>query len=338
MPRRRGGSPSGGSSSSAAPTRRRCSTSSTTSSSSEQPDFVEAYLATAELALDKQDYALAAETLQKAPKDAAEDPRFHYLLARAFSDDDRARSAKALAEALKINPRHVDSLLLQGRPPDRRRAVRGGGEDRSSRCSRSTRTSPGPGPTGRCWPTCGTTATGKPRRGGPRLAPWATNPEVDHLIGRKLSQKYRFAEGAAYQRRALELDPDYLPAKIQLCQDLLRLGEEAEGWKLADEIFAKDGYNVVAYNLVTLRDRLAGFRTLEDDGFIVRMDAREADLYGPRVLALLRRAKADAVREVRGDAPGAGDRRDLPAEEGVRRPDVRPARGRRAARASASAA
>ena len=48
---------------------------------------------------------------------------------------------------------------------------------------------------------------------------------------------------------------------LQLCQDLLRLGDEADGWKLAAEIFSKDGYNVVAYNLVTLRDRLAGFRT-----------------------------------------------------------------------------
>ena len=42
---------------------------------------------------------------------------------------------------------------------------------------------------------------------------------------------------------------------------------------------------MVAYNLVTLRDRLAGFRTLEGDGFVVRMEKREADLYGPRVMA-----------------------------------------------------
>ena len=123
------------------------------------------------------------------------------------------------------------------------------------------------------------------------LAQWASNPEVDHLIGRKLSQKYRFAEGAALQKQVLALDPDYLPAKIQLCQDLLRLGEETDGWKLAAEIFSRDGYNVVAYNLITLRDRLAGFQTLEGDGFIVRMDKREADLYGPRVLALLSRAR-----------------------------------------------
>ena len=119
-----------------------------------------------------------------------------------------------------------------------------------------------------------------------------SNPEVDHLIGRKLSQKYRFAEGAATQKQALAIDPDYQPAKIQLCQDLLRLGDETEGWKLAAEIFSKDGYNVVAYNLITLRDRLAGFRTpRRTTGFVVRMEAREADLYGPRVLALLQRAR-----------------------------------------------
>ena len=42
---------------------------------------------------------------------------------------------------------------------------------------------------------------------------------------------------------------------------------------------------------MTLRDRLAGFRTLEAEGLIVRMDRREADLYGSRVLALLKRAR-----------------------------------------------
>ena len=40
----------------------------------QQPDYVEAYYATAELALDKEDYALAAETLRKAPKAAEPGP------------------------------------------------------------------------------------------------------------------------------------------------------------------------------------------------------------------------------------------------------------------------
>jgi tetratricopeptide (TPR) repeat protein len=123
------------------------------------------------------------------------------------------------------------------------------------------------------------------------LSLWRTNPEVDHLIGRKLSQKYRFAEGAEYQRRALGFDADYRPAKLQLSQDLLRLGEEEEGWRLADEVSKQDAYDVVAFNLVTLEEELAKFRTIGGEGLLVRMEAREAELYGERVVELLRRAR-----------------------------------------------
>ena len=92
---------------------------------------------------------------------------------------------------------------------------------------------------------------------------------MDYLIGLKLSQKYRFAEGAAYQRRALAFAPGYLPAKIQLAQDLLRLGEEAEGWRLADEVQRADAYDVAANNLVTLHDVLAKFQTLTNEHFVL---------------------------------------------------------------------
>jgi tetratricopeptide (TPR) repeat protein len=256
----------------------------------EHPDFTDAYLATAELGLDKQDFALAATTLSKAPKQAAADPRYQYLLARALESGDHAGSAKALAEALKINPRHVESLLFQAEDHiDAERYQEA--EKVLKQVFEVNPLEP------RAWAFRAVLAhlrndrTGEDVARHSALSRWGSNPEVDHLIGRKLSQKYRFAEGSASQRRSLELDAEYLPAKIQLCQDLLRLGEEAQGWKLAAEIFTKDAYNVVAYNLVTLRDNLAGFRALERDGFVVRMEKREADLYGDRVLALLGRAR-----------------------------------------------
>ena len=141
---------------------------------------------------------------------------------------------------------------------------------------------------------------------------WAVEPRGRPSDRSKLSQKYRFAEGAALKSSRWGWTPEYLPAKVQLCQDLLRLGDEAEGWKLAAEIFSKDGYNVVAYNLVTLRDRLAGFRTLEGDGFIVRMDKREAELYGPACWRYWP-GEEDTVREVRCHDYGPGDRRDFSA-------------------------
>src|SRR5437899_789219 len=122
---------------------------------------------------------------------------------------------------------------------------------------------------------------------------WKTNPEVDYLIGKKLSQKYRFAEGAAYQRRALGFNKQYVPAKIQLAQDLLRLGEETDGWKLADEVHRDDGYDITAYNLLGLHDNMEKFQTLTNGNFIVRMSAKESPIYGEKVLALLDRAKSN---------------------------------------------
>ena len=255
-----------------------------------EPELVDNFLATAELALSKQDYALAAETLQKAPPTAAEDPAYHYLLARAFSNDDRAKSEKELEAALKINPSHVDSLLLVAdHQIDGEKYAEA--EATLKRIFAINPQEP------RAWAYRAVLAhlmnnpKGEVDARTNALAPWTQNPEVDHIIGRELSAKYRFAEGSAAQRRALEIDPEYLPAKVQLCDDLLRLGQEEEGWQLADQILAKDGYNVVAYNLVTLHDRLAGFRTLEAEGLLLRMDPREADLYGQRALDLLKRAK-----------------------------------------------
>jgi tetratricopeptide (TPR) repeat protein len=120
---------------------------------------------------------------------------------------------------------------------------------------------------------------------------WTNNPAVDHLIGRKLSQKYRFAEGEYYQRAALRFDPKYLPAKIQLAQDLMRLGVETEGWRLAEQVSEADEYDVTAYNLVTLKEGLDDFQTLTNRDFVLRMGQTEAAIYGSEALALLQQAK-----------------------------------------------
>ncbi len=114
-----------------------------------------------------------------------------------------------------------------------------------------------------------------------------TNAGIDHLIGRKLSAKYRFEEGARYQRRALETDGTFEPARIQLAQDLLRLGIEAEGWELAKVAHDNDGYNTTVFNLLQLRKSMDRYETLTSPHFIVRMEKDEARLYGQRVIDLL---------------------------------------------------
>src|SRR5207248_4985280 len=243
------------------------------------------------LALEKNDYALAAEAFGQAVKIDAADPDGHFGLARAFAPSDSEKAESALKAALERNPSHVGSLLMvvdehiDSERYDDADTVLGQIAKINSHHPRAA-----------AYRAVIAHLKNQPesekfhRLAGLRF--WPTNPEVDFLIGKKLSQKYRFAEGEQYQRQALELNPKYVPAKMQLAKDLLRLGKEEEGWRLADESFAADGYNVVAHNLVTLQENIAKFRTLEEDGLMVRMDAREADIYGRRVLELLKRARA----------------------------------------------
>jgi tetratricopeptide (TPR) repeat protein len=257
----------------------------------DSPEFVEVYFATAELALDKFDNALAARSLREAPPASSQDPRYHYLFARAYAPDDPERAEEYLTAALKLNPRHVDSLLMRiDRLVDAEQY--GPADDTIKQILEVNASHPLAWAYKAALAHLANDAEGEKKARDQALATWRANPEVDHLIGRKLSQKYRFEEGATYQRAALAFDPGYRPAKIQLSQDLLRLGQELEGWRLADEVLAQDAYNVVAFNLVTLREELAKFRTLREDGLIVRMESREADLYGKRVLELLKRARA----------------------------------------------
>jgi len=257
-----------------------------------QPTYVDVFLASGELALEKNDFALAAEAFQQAAKLDVGEADAHYGLARAFAPSDSEKAEAALKAALKWNPNHVKSLLLvvdehiDAERYDEAEKVLAQVTHLSSHHPRALAYKA-------VIAHLKNQADSEKFQRLAALRFWPTNPEVDFLIGKKLSQKYRFAEGEQYQRQALTFDPKYLPAKMQLAQDLLRLGKEEEGWKLADEALAADGYNVVAHNLVMLQENIAKFRTLEESGFILRMDAREAEIYGRRVLDLLARARRE---------------------------------------------
>jgi tetratricopeptide (TPR) repeat protein len=253
------------------------------------PKFRDAYLASGDLALDKGDFALAAkiygETLKKFPEDADS----HFGLARAFQPSDRGEMLKELEAALSHNANHVPSMLLLAD-----HAI--DAEDDAlvqKMLDRALSVNPWQP---EAWAYRAALAHLRNDTNGENEAHemglkfWKTNPKVDHLIGKKLSQKYRFAEGSAFQRQALKFDAKYLPARIQLAQDLLRLGGEEEGWQLAEEVSQRDGYDVTAYNLVGLRETLGKFQTVTNQEFILRMSRHEAAIYGQRALDLLQRA------------------------------------------------
>ena len=264
------------------------------------PGLRDVFLAKGDLALDKHDFDLAAKTFQEGLKGAPIDPDFHYGLARAYADGDRATMLTEIDAALKANPRHIPSLLLLADHEI-------DSEDYASATKHLDQVTEVNPWDPQAWAYRAVLAHLRNEVATERVLRQKalqfdpTNPEVDWLIGKKLAEKYRFAEAAPHQRQALQFDPEFLPAREELANDLLRLGEETEGWQLAKEVQAKDGYDVEAYNLATLHDTMAKYATLTNDDFVVRLPAAEARIYGPRVVDLLERARAKLTAKYQVD-------------------------------------
>jgi hypothetical protein len=260
------------------------------------PKLRDSYLAAGELALEKQDLALASKNFNQGLKENAADPDMHFGLARAFAPDDRQQMVKSLEKVFEKNPRHVPGMLLlvdhliDSESYDE-------AEEKLASIEKINPNHP------ELWAYRAVIAhlhaeADEEKEHEERALKFnATNPRVAHLIGLKLSQKYRFAEGSAFQRKALSWDARYLPAKFQLAQDLMRLGEEEEGWKLAEAVHAADAYNVGAYNLVTLKDTLSKFQTFTNDIFVLRMDQHERSIFGDDVMELLTNAHKTLIEK-----------------------------------------
>ncbi len=71
------------------------------------PNFLEGYLATAELALNKGDFKVAADTLAKAELVGSTDPRVPAMASKAWANSDAEKATLFLNESLKRNPRHA---------------------------------------------------------------------------------------------------------------------------------------------------------------------------------------------------------------------------------------
>ncbi|WP_419193999.1 tetratricopeptide repeat protein [Novipirellula herctigrandis] len=254
------------------------------------PNFLEAYIATAELAIEKGDFNVAGDTLQAAERIDQSDPRTAYLMAKAFESSDAGIANSSIQRALEINPNHVPSLLFLADAAIDREFY----DEAEKKIASVLEINPNHP---QAWAFRAVLAhlngefEKEKQHREKALGSWAANPAVDSLIGLKLSQKYRFAEGAEYQQRALAIDANHTGAQFQLAQDLLRLGNDEQGWNLASRVAEEDPYNVVAHNLATLRDRVQKSTLLEANGIVVKMDPLEAKIYGGAVLELLSEAR-----------------------------------------------
>jgi len=202
--------------------------------SAELPDSPEVEIAIAELALSKNDYQLAAKHFQKAIKLDDADPRSHLGLVQAFRPSDEKLATKSLNRVFKIDANHTGARLIQIE-----QLISAESYDEAEKVIEKVLAVNPHQPDAWSYRAVLAHLAGKhdeeARCLSEALKHWPSNPRVDHLVGLQLSRKYRFTESVTYQRRALVMDAGYVPAKIQLAHDLLRLGQELEGWKLAEQ-------------------------------------------------------------------------------------------------------
>jgi hypothetical protein len=258
---------------------------------SSEETTADAFLAPGRLALTKGDYRLASKHFQSGLEKFPEVADLWYGLAASFLNSDRSELVKYAQQALTLNENHVPSMLLMAEHLIDAEAY----PEASAFLEQVLTINPVHPDAFALLAVIAYLKNDATTAGIYRdtaLSTWHTNPKVDYTIGKKLSQKYWFAEGAEAQQRALDFDPAFAPAKLQLAQDLLRLGEDhnLQGWDLAKIAHDEDPYNVEAFNLVTLSDKLDEFVTLESEHFYLKMGKEEAPIYGQRASELLERA------------------------------------------------
>ncbi len=260
------------------------------------PPIRDAFLASGQLALDKHDFALAAERFRAGLKAFPDDPDLESGLAQSFASGDAEQMMTHIRSALALNPRHIPTLLLLSDYLMDAEQY----DEAEKQLALVLEVNPHRPEALACRAVLAhlrNDAEAERHFRSDALRYWTNNPEVDYLIGEKLARKYRFAEAAEAQKRALAFDASFLPARRELAEDLLRLGQDDEGWQLAQSVHTQDNYDITAYNLVTLRDQMEKFQIVSNAQFIVWMSPHEAQLYGDAVLELLGRARETLCRK-----------------------------------------
>lgn len=264
------------------------------------PKNIDAHKAIAKMAIEKSDYQVAADAITKALKISDTNPDLHQLAFQTWYQSDRTKAAEHLQKALELNPKHIPSLLLEAQALIDRENY----EQAQTVLNQVESINPS---SSILWALRAAIAhlkndhKNEAQYRSRALEKRHLNPNVDYTIGKNLSMHYRFAEGAKYQQRALTADPNFHPAQTQLAQDLLRLGNEAQGWEMVQQARRSDPFHVTNYNLQILKTELDKYTSIDIPGFILRMDKQEAELFADRVAETLTQARSTLVKKYKAN-------------------------------------
>ncbi len=117
------------------------------------------------------------------------------------------------------------------------------------------------------------------------------------LIADKLVLKGRYADGIAYYRKAIALEPGLWSAHEQLGINLMRLGQTEEPLKELQLAYDNGQRDAPTVNSLRLLDSYKNFVTFTDDTTILKLGKKEADLLRPYFEEQLHKAIATYTKK-----------------------------------------
>jgi tetratricopeptide (TPR) repeat protein len=251
-----------------------------------QPDFVPARVAAGDLAYSKGSYNIAAGYYTDALELDEKNQNALAGLAECYWQSDDERLGQTLERLLEINPHHprahaiqTEKLLDVGKTAEALKLIDSVLAVNPNRLRFRALKSAA------LFLDDELTAMGQVQTDTLGFNPVCS--EVFRVPGRIASRHYRFKRGAAFQRRALELDPSDHEAQALLAYDLLRLGNEQEGRQELEKAFELDPYNVQVFNMLKVLDTLADYSTVKRGPFILQLPQNEVPILAEDALALL---------------------------------------------------
>jgi tetratricopeptide (TPR) repeat protein len=108
-------------------------------------------------------------------------------------------------------------------------------------------------------------------------------------VAHYLQLNYRFEDAVTYDRKAIDADPRYWPARSQLGVGLMRLGQEDEPLQQLEMCYNNGYRDAETVNSLRLLDSYKNFVTYKENGTVLRLGKSEADLLHPYYAAELQR-------------------------------------------------
>ena len=216
--------------------------------------FLEAYVVGARICIAAFAWQYALGESKIASAIDKQDARVLSLAARAFISDNKFSQAHALLDqALELNPFLTDALNLKALLALQQRDD----QDMLGFLERAQAINARHSETLALLAAAAELSSDTALRDQHIKTALSLNPhahELFALLAESAERRYRYEEALAWGRRAQQVHPEHWQGDYIVAVNLLRLGEEPEGYQLMDQAFKKNKFNIWAYNMLTVLD------------------------------------------------------------------------------------